>query len=160
VTIKTAHRNGVAGGALDEVDARIVELITSDARISNRALAARLGIAEATVRRRRVRLEEAHHIRYFALPNPRLLHYMDVMVWVRVEPSRVMGVAQALAASPRTRSVDIISGPYDLLVSGYFTSSDDLLEFLTNCVAAQPGVTATETFQSLRAIKRHFVAEE
>ena len=69
----------------------------------------------------------------------------------------MLDAAYTLAASPRTRSVDVLGGRYDLFVTGYFSSSDDLLDFLTNTVAQLDGVIETETFQCLRTVKRHFL---
>ena len=146
--------------SLDPLDLQIIEQITAEPRISSRDLAERMKVAEATIRRRRARLDRENYIRYFALPNPRLMQYLDVLIWVKVEPQKVLRVATALAASSRTRSLDIIGGPYDILIGAYFRSTGDLLDFLTNCVASQDGVTATETFQSLRVLKRHFVFSE
>ncbi len=43
---------------LDELDRRIVEVLTVDARVSNRRIAAQLGVTEGTIRGRINRLED------------------------------------------------------------------------------------------------------
>ena len=144
------------GQGVDPVDFQILEHIKDNPRISSREISEALGVAEITVRRRRGRLEDAGYIRYFALPNPRLLGYLDEMVWVKVEPACLISVAKALAASPRTRDVDIMNGPFNLLVTGYFASPDDFLNFLTEDVAQLPGVVETQAANSLRTVKRYF----
>lgn len=144
------------GQGVDALDFRILEVIKDLPRISTADLASALSVAEVTVRRRRARLEREGFLRYFALPNPRKLGYLDEMVWVKVEPSALKRVAQALAESPRTRDVDIMNGAYNLLVTGYFTSPDDFLDFLTDVVAPLEGVLETQNANSLRTVKRYF----
>lgn len=144
------------GQGIDPVDFEILERIKDNPRISSREIADALGVAEITIRRRRTKLEDKGFIRYFALPNPRLLGYLDEMVWVKVEPASLISVAKALAGSPRTRDVDIMNGPFNLLVTGYFSSPDDFLDFLTEEVAQLPGVVETQASNSLRTVKRYF----
>jgi Lrp/AsnC family transcriptional regulator for asnA, asnC and gidA len=144
------------GHGVDNLDFQILEMIKDFPRIATAELATALSVAEVTVRRRRARLEKDGFVRYFALPNPRKLGYLDEMVWVKVEPSALKSVAQTLAESPRTRDVDIMNGPYNLLVTGYFTSADDFLDFLTEVVAPLPGVIETQNTNSLRTMKRYF----
>lgn len=144
------------GRGVDATDFQILEFIKDHPRISSREIASALHVAEITVRRRRTRLEEGGYIRYFALPNPRLLGYLDEMVWVKVEPAALIPVARALAASPRTRDVDIMNGPFNLLVTGYFASPDDFLDFLTQDIAQLAGVLETQAANSLRTVKRYF----
>ena len=54
---------------LDELDHRIIELLTLDARVSNRQIAAQLGVTEGTIRGRVKRLEEENCIRLTAVTN-------------------------------------------------------------------------------------------
>ena len=43
---------------IDDLDRRIIDVLTVDARVSNRQIAARLGVTEGTIRGRIRRLEE------------------------------------------------------------------------------------------------------
>jgi DNA-binding Lrp family transcriptional regulator len=133
-----------------------MEALKNAPRINSRDLAEATGANDATIRRRRYRLEQLGYVRYFALPNPRMLGYIDQMMFVKVEPSKLLAVAEALSCSPLTRDVDIMNGPFNLLVTGYFRSADDFLDFLTGCVAVQDGVQETQTANSLRTVKRYF----
>ena len=54
---------------LDALDRRIVEILTVDARVSNRQIAAQLGVTEGTIRGRINRLEEGGAIRLTAVTN-------------------------------------------------------------------------------------------
>ena len=54
---------------LDALDRRIVDLLTVDARVSNRQIAAQLGVTEGTIRGRINRLEQGGAIRLTAVTN-------------------------------------------------------------------------------------------
>ena len=54
---------------VDELDRKIIDRLTADARASNRHLAQSLGVTEGTVRGRIKRLEAANLIRFTAVTN-------------------------------------------------------------------------------------------
>jgi Lrp/AsnC family transcriptional regulator for asnA, asnC and gidA len=55
---------------IDAVDSRIILLLQEDGRMSNKAIARELGIAESTVRTRLKRLIEDRIVKIVALSNP------------------------------------------------------------------------------------------
>lgn len=54
---------------LDELDHRIIDLLSQDARVSNREIAEQLGVTEGTIRGRVKRLEQENCIRFTAITN-------------------------------------------------------------------------------------------
>ena len=52
---------------IDELDQKIIALISEDARLSNRKIAAELGFTEGTIRSRVKRLEDENYIRFTAV---------------------------------------------------------------------------------------------
>ena len=61
---------------MDELDQQVIQLLSEDARLSNRKIASQLGFTEGTIRSRVKRLEDENYIRFTACllytsPSPR-----------------------------------------------------------------------------------------
>lgn len=150
-------RGGRPPRVVDEVDWQLVQLLQLNPRASNPELAEQLWVSSATVRRRKERLVKQGFLSQYYLLNPRKMGIFDAMFGVKVEPSRLMEVGREIADLPDSRTVTICSGPYDILVMGFFRSGDDLFEFMRSGISTVPGVLSVETVPILRAIKRNYV---
>ncbi len=139
---------------LDELDHQIIELLTLDARVSNRQIAAQLGVTEGTIRGRVKRLEEENCIRLTAVTNgtfagsPRV-----VLIGVSAVHGELKTVAQKLAAMPEIRCVIIMLGRYDILAVGLFTALEDIVNIANNRILALPGVRHVETSIAVKTLK-------
>lgn len=145
---------------VDEIDWRLIGLLQIKPRASNAELARDMWVSSATVRRRKDRLVKEGYISYYCLPNPRRLSILDTMFGIKVEPSRLLEVAQEIASLPLSRTVTICSGPYDVLVMGFFRSGDELFDFMRTKISSIQGVLSVETVPILRAIKRNYTVLE
>ena len=54
----------------EDIDLQIVEFLRRDGTLTNAAISEKLGVSEATIRRRRQRLEDEGYIRIIASANP------------------------------------------------------------------------------------------
>ena len=54
---------------IDDLDQKIIQLLSTDARLSNRKIATQLGFTEGTIRSRVKRLEDENFIRFTAVTN-------------------------------------------------------------------------------------------
>jgi Lrp/AsnC family transcriptional regulator for asnA, asnC and gidA len=139
---------------LDAVDRQIIRVLQQDGRTSNVDIARRVGVSEATVRKRLDRLAEAGVFRVTATPNPAKIGYSTVtFITLDVDLAQLDRIADELIQAPQVRSVYYTTGESDLLVEAWFRSSDGLLQFLTQHIAAIPGVKRTATWHVLRTIK-------
>ncbi len=139
---------------IDELDRQIVELLQDDGNLTNVALAERLGTSEATVRRRRARLEEEDIIRIAAVADPFKLGFrIIVIIGVQTERSRLLEVEQALKQMHQIRFLGVTLGTYDLMMEAWFRSNNELLQFITETLAQIDGITRTESFQIMRLSK-------
>ncbi len=139
---------------LDAVDRQIIRVLQQDGRTSNVDIARRVGVSEATVRKRLDRLVESGVIRVVATPNPAKVGYATVtFITLDVDLAQLDRIADELMQAPQVRSVYYTTGESDLLVEAWFRSSDGLLRFLTQRIAAIPGVKRTATWHVLRTIK-------
>ncbi|MBA2311809.1 MAG: Lrp/AsnC family transcriptional regulator [Actinobacteria bacterium] len=146
---------GLAGKLpYDAQDRRIIGLLQEDGRMPNSEIARRLGIAEATVRKRLRRLTSEGVIRVMAVPSPETVGLtQSAIISVACELTQVDGVAAALEALPETRYLGYSAGAYDLIMECFFYSHDHLLDFIRHKLAPIPGIQKTETFIILKVRK-------
>ena len=139
---------------LDELDHRIIELLTLDARVSNRQIAAQLGVTEGTIRGRVKRLEQENCIRLTAVTNGAFAGSPKVvLIGVKAVHGELKAVAQKIAAMTEIRCVIIMLGRYDILAIGLFTALEDIVDIANNRILALPGVRHVETSIAVKTLK-------
>ena len=139
--------------SLDPVDRGIIEALQDNGRASFRAIAARVGVAEATVRSRYARLCDDDILQVTAVTNPLGLGFdSQAMVGIRVagapEP-----VADEIAGWEEAGYVVVTAGQFDILVELVCGDRRQLLD-LTNRIRALEGVVSTESFLYLELWKQ------
>ena len=142
-------------GTLDGLDGRIIAALQENGRESFRAIAARVGVSEATIRNRYARLVDGGVLQVTAVTNPLGMGYESMaMLGVTVEgPPET--VADELSAWREAIYVVITAGRFDILVELVCADRRELLE-LINRVRAVDGVTSSETFIYLDLAKQQF----
>jgi Lrp/AsnC family transcriptional regulator for asnA, asnC and gidA len=152
---------GVSRGAvkrpssLDDLDGKIVAALQANGREPFRAMAARFGVSEATIRNRYGRLTESGAMQVTAVTNPMGMGYdAQALIGITVEgsPERVTDV---LAGWREAIYVVIVAGRFDVLVELVARDRRNLLE-LINRVRTLDGVTSSETFVYLDLAKQLF----
>jgi Lrp/AsnC family transcriptional regulator for asnA, asnC and gidA len=155
-------RNGNRGGngrgfELSDLDKRVIEHLQEDGRRPFTQIAAELGVSEAAVRARTNRLIERGILQIVGVTDPLKLGFQQwAMIGVRVEASRLIEVAEEIAAFPETDYVVVTAGSYDILVEAVAEDNDALLRFLSERLRKIPGVRETETFVYLRLMKQNY----
>jgi Lrp/AsnC family transcriptional regulator for asnA, asnC and gidA len=139
---------------LDSVDAQIIRILQQDGRTPNVEIARRVGMSEATVRKRLDRLVSDGVIQITAVPNAARVGLPTItFLTLKVDLSQLDRIANELVRLPEVRAVHYTSGESDLIIEAWFPTSDDLLRFLTLHVASIPGINQTATSHVLRTIK-------
>jgi len=139
---------------LDVFDHQILDVLATDARMSNRKIATALGVTEGTIRGRLKRLQEENYIRFTAvtglsyLGNPRL-----VFIGITAEQSHVRKLAEQIADMPGIRSVIITLGRFNLLAVAMYSDLEELLAVANNSILSLPGVRHVETSISVKQVK-------
>jgi Lrp/AsnC family transcriptional regulator for asnA, asnC and gidA len=140
---------------LDPVDRGIIEALQENGRVSFRAVASRIGVAEATVRSRYGRLVDDGILHVTGVTNPLGLGF-DAMAMIGIKTSgSPEPVADAIGAWEESSYVVVTAGRYDVLVEVVCTDRHHLLE-LTSRARAVDGVVTTETFLYLTLAKQVF----
>lgn len=139
---------------LDAFDHQILDVLSGDARMSNRKIAVALSVTEGTIRGRLKRLQEENYIRFTAvtdlsyLGNPHL-----VFIGITAEQGRVRQLAGEIAGMRGIRSVIITLGRFNILAIAMYSDLEELMQVANNAILALPGVRHVETSISVKQIK-------
>lgn len=140
--------------SLDPVDHQIIRILQQDGRTSNVEVARRVGISEATVRKRLDRLLSDGVIKVTAIPDPAKVGLSTVtFVTLDIDLSQVEHITNQLSSLPEVRAIYYTSGHGDLILEAWFPAADDLLHFLTHRLASISGIRRTDTSHVLRTVK-------
>jgi DNA-binding Lrp family transcriptional regulator len=136
--------------SLDATDRQILRELAADARLPNKELARRVGVAPSTCSLRLHRLQDIGAIKGFhaevapeALGRP-----IQAMIAVRVQPAvraRIGGLTSKLALLPGVVNVFFLAGAVDFLIQVTAQSPDDLRNFVTQHLSASREFASTET---------------
>ena len=139
---------------LDDTDRRLLAVLLEDARISQRGLAQRIGVAQGTITNRLRRLEKLGVIKgYTVLLEPESIGWtMTVITGLRIEKGSMINVQQNIAADPRVFAVYDVTGDYDSMVLARVQSRKDL-DDLTKTVFTFKGVQRSFTQVVLNTVK-------
>lgn len=142
------------GQRLDALDHKIVDKLARDARVSNRAIAADLGVTEGTIRTRIKRLQNAGLIQFTVVTDFRMAGSPNLcMLGIGADPVRVPELAERLREIPEISCVVLMLGRYNLLAMGLFTNVETLNEVVTERIRNLPGVQRVQTSISVHNLK-------
>ena len=152
-----ARSRSARGLEVTDLDKRIIEHLQEDGRRPFTQIALDLGVSEAAVRARTGRLIERGILQVVGVTDPLKLGFQQMaMIGIKVEASRLIEVAEEIAAFPETDYVVVTAGAYDILVECVAEDNDALLGFLSDKLRKIAGVRETETFVYLRLMKQSY----
>jgi Lrp/AsnC family transcriptional regulator for asnA, asnC and gidA len=137
---------------IDALDQGIIGALQANGRESFRAIAARLGVSEATIRARYARLCDDDILQVVGVTNPLGLGFEQALVGVKTN-GPPQPVADEIASWEEADYVVVTAGQYDLVVEVVAADRRELLE-VTNRMRALDGVVSTETFLYLDLVKQ------
>lgn len=137
---------------IDALDQGIIEALQANGRESFRAIAARLGVSEATIRARYARLCDDDILQVVGVTNPLGLGFEQALVGLKTTGSS-QPVADEIASWPEADYVVVTAGQYDLVVEVVAPDRRGVLD-VTNRMRSLDGVVSTETFLYLDLVKQ------
>jgi Lrp/AsnC family transcriptional regulator for asnA, asnC and gidA len=145
------------GFELDPVDAKIVNILHADGRMTNTEVARRIGCAEGTVRKRIARLLDDGVMQFQAWVDPLKVGYdIYAIIQIQVSPPHIQAVAEALGKRPEIAFLGVCTGDFDIFAAAVFRSNADLYDFLTTRLSDVPGIVRTATSSMIRLVKREY----
>lgn len=137
---------------IDTLDRKILNIITKNARIASKDVAAVCGVSRAAIHQRIQRLIEMKVITGSGYTvNPKRLGYNTcTYVGVRLEKgSLYREVVKELEKIKEVVECHFTTGPYSMLIKVFAQDNQHLMELLNDRIQHIAGVTETETLISL-----------
>jgi Lrp/AsnC family transcriptional regulator for asnA, asnC and gidA len=139
---------------LDELDRQLIDILSRDARVSNRKIAADLGVTEGTVRGRIKRLQQDRLIAFTAITGLSLSNSSKLaFIGVQAEVGKVRDVARQIADLPLVTSVMITMGQFNILAISVFDELESLVEQASDRILGIDGVHHVETSIAVKTLK-------
>ena len=128
--------------SLDDLDMRIIDRLSRDARVSNRELARELELTEGTIRLRMKRLLDNKVIKVTAVTNARrLTNSFLAYLWIEADRAAdIHALAQRVAELPEIAFVSTMLGRADVLAMTVVEDGAQLTDYLHGTIDSIPGV--------------------
>jgi len=144
----------VAAPQLDALDTQLIDMLGRDARVSNRRIAAELGVTEGTVRGRIKRLQQDGLIAFTAITGFQLEQRARLaFINVQADVDRVREIAQVISDIPSVNAVLITMGQFNITAMCLIDDLDMLVELASDQILAVSGVHHVETSIAVKTIK-------
>jgi Lrp/AsnC family transcriptional regulator for asnA, asnC and gidA len=137
---------------IDSLDKKILNILSKNARIPFKDVAAECNVSRAAIHQRVQRLTDEGVITGSGFDvNPKSLGYSTcTYVGINLERgSMYKQVVERLVHIPEIVECHFTTGPYTMLVKLYARDNEQLMDLLNNQLQDIPGVVATETLISL-----------
>ncbi len=139
---------------LDETARAILDLLGEDARLSNRAIARRLELAEGTVRTRIKRLTDRRLLRFTAITDHRQHGNPEfAFLRIRADMRQAEAITEALRRYPQLRTVIMMLGNFNILAVGLFDSREEIGAITSDLLGGIPGVLDVQASIVTQSIK-------
>ena len=144
----------MANPQLDPLDQQLVDLLSRDARVSNRKIAAELGVTEGTVRGRIKRLQQDGLIAFTAITGFEMGQRARLaFINVQAEVDRVREVARRIGDMAEINAVLITMGQFNITAMCLVDELDTLVDIASDRILALDGVHHIETSIAVRTVK-------
>ena len=149
---------------VDRLDKKILGILSQNARMPFKDVAAQCGVSRAAIHQRVQHLVENGVITGSGFDvNPKSLGYTTgTYVGLNLERgSMYKKVVERISAIQEVVECHFTTGPYTMLVKLYAKDNEQLMDLLNNQLQGIPGVVSTETLISLeQSIKREVPISE
>lgn len=143
---------------IDNLDKKILSILSKNARVPFKDVAAECGVSRAAIHQRVQRLIEDGVITGSGFDiNPKSLGYRTcTYIGITLERGNMYkDVVERIEHIPEVVECHFTTGPYTMLAKLYARDNEQLMELLNGQLQSIPGVVATETLISLeQSVKR------
>lgn len=144
----------MASSQLDEIDLRLIDLLTLDARVTNSRIASQLGVTEGTVRGRIKRLQKERLISFTAITGLAMARKSRLaFINIQAKNTLVRTIMQEIAKIPDIDGVMATTGKFNILALCLFNELDALSDLASHQILSLPGVRHVETAIMIKTFK-------
>lgn len=147
-------------GKIDRLDRKILSILTKNARIPFKDVAAECDVSRAAIHQRVQNLvDEGVIVGSGYLVNEKSIGYSTcTYVGLNLERATMYKeVTKQLLNIPEIVECHMTTGPYTMLIKLYARDNEQLMDLLQNSIHAIPGIVSTETLISLEQSIRRVV---
>ncbi len=144
----------MSAAKIDKIGLQIVKLL-QNGRCSYKEIGQNVGLSEATVRSRVLKMLEDGLVEIKALVSTKDLGagYFTVYIGVRLTSPALKEMAEAIAELPGVISVGIVTGRYDLILTVMLTPDFGLMDFFNAMLERySDSISANETFMIYESV--------
>ena len=156
--IMNSHEKGESGmylKGLDEMDRKILDLLTENARYTYSELGQKLGISRVAVKNRMDALEQRGVIEgYTVIVNPQSLGgAVSCYYEIETRPETLNEVIAQLSACPAVTQIYRVTGPCRLHVHAVAADGEELERLMQSVLDGLPGLVSIRTSVILSRVK-------
>lgn len=142
---------------IDDLDRALIDILSNDARISNRKIATELGVTEGTVRGRIRRLQKDGLIAFTAITSFELADDTKMaFIGIQADVDRVRQIAETIAARKNINGVMVTMGRFNITAICLFNELERLHEIASEEILTLEGVHHVETSIAVKTLKYNF----
>lgn len=139
---------------IDDLDRQLIEILSADARISNRKIASDLGVTEGTVRGRIRRLQQEKLIAFTAITSFDMADNTKLaFIGVQADIDKVRQIADAIAKLPAINAVMVTMGRFNITAFCLFSELDLLHDIASEQILPIEGVHHVESSIAVKTVK-------
>lgn len=136
--------------AIDDLDKKLLTLLSKNSRRTNNSLAEELGIAASTCLARLNALRDSGVISRFTIEvDPQVLgRELEALIFVKIRPGArhlMASFATEMRAKPGVRQLFFLGGADDFVLHVAVRNSADVRQFVLDNLSANPAVATTQT---------------
>lgn len=142
---------------LDQTDVEILKIVVSDARLSGRQIAQKVGVSTATAISKIRSMEQEGIIKGYTttLDQEKLGYELTVITEITVSKGKLLEIENEIAKIPNVCAVYDVTGMVDAMVVAKFKNRKELSDF-TKTTLSMPFVERTNTHVVLTTIKEDY----
>jgi len=139
---------------IDLLDRQLIALLEKDTSQSSEKLAEQLSISSSTVRRRMKDLVSRGVIRIIAIPEPKEIGLpLTAIIAFQLEHDKLNTFFKELGSRNDVKYLYATTGRFDVIALMWFSSTEQLYEFMEKEASKIEGVKTSETFVCLHVEK-------
>ncbi len=141
---------------VDEIDRRILDILTEDGLARPTSLKSRLGIGEGMIRRHMKDMLNNEVYKLEVVPNPELLGYEAwATMGIIINRQFAHKIVDSIIKYPAVYLASVSLGRFNVIIAARFHDTNLLNQFVTTVLPSMQGISSIETWLHNKPLKYH-----